>query len=293
MMHILENEILRVTIDPQGAELTSIIRKADGAEYVWQGDPTYWKRHAPVLFPIVGRLKGQSYTVGGQAYSITQHGFGRDLPFAVHPVSDTCAEFVLTENEHTKSMYPYDFTFTIRYTLEGASLKKEHITENRSAQPLYYEVGGHDAYNILMDGAPLASHYAAFEGVEQLSVIDVDDSVMLTRSHHTVPLQEGRLYLTRETFSHDALMLDELPVRRCTLGSTAHDRSVTMDFSDFPYFALWSPYRPEDDVPFVCLEPWSTLPDGSYLGQELEQKTGVRCVAPGAQETLAFTVTIA
>lgn len=291
-MQYLENDVLRVGINEFGAELTSIVKKSDGTEYVWQGDPAFWKRHAPVLFPIVGRLKDKEYTVGGTAYSITQHGFGRDLAFTAHPVSDTCVEFVLSANDYTKQMYPYDFTLTIRYTLDGATLRKEHITRNRSADTLYYEVGGHDGYNILFEDEALGDWYVEFEGADALSVIDVDETVMLSQSHHTVPLEDGRLYLTRETFAHDALMLDGLPVRRCTLGCTKHDRRVTMDFSDFPYFAVWSPYQPETDVPFVCLEPWSTLPDGSYLGKELEQKIGVRTVAPGASETLTFSITI-
>lgn len=291
-MQYLENETLRVGIAEFGAELTSIVKKADGTEYVWQGDPAFWKRHAPVLFPIVGRLKDKEYTIDGQAYTITQHGFARDLEFAVHRISETCAEFTLTENEYTKAMYPYDFTFTIRYTLDGATLKKEHITENRSAAPLYYEVGGHDAYNILFGGEALSDYYVAFEGTDTLEVIDVDEAVMLSQTHHTVPLTDGRLYLSREVFAHDALMLDRLPVRRCTIGCLKHDRRVTMDFSDFPYFAVWSPYK-EQDVPFVCLEPWSSLPDGGYLGKALAEKVGVRTVAPGQSETLAFSVTIA
>ena len=121
-MIILENESFRVEINPFGAELSSFRSKKTGTEYVWGGDPAAWKRHAPVLFPIVGRLKDKTYTVGGASFEITQHGFGRDLEWEPKQVSGTCAEFTLTQSEYTKRMYPWDFTCTLRFTLDGGSL---------------------------------------------------------------------------------------------------------------------------------------------------------------------------
>lgn len=105
-MIVLENEGFRVEINPFGAELTSFRSKTTGTEYVWGGDPAAWKRHAPVLFPIVGRLKDKTYTVDGASFEITQHGFGRDLEWEPKQVSGTCAEFTLTQSEYTKKMYP-------------------------------------------------------------------------------------------------------------------------------------------------------------------------------------------
>ena len=142
-MIVLENEGFRAEINPFGAELTSFRSKTTGTEYVWGGDPAAWKRHAPVLFPIVGRLKDKTYTVGGASFEITQHGFGRDLEWEPKQVSGTCAEFTLTQSEYTKRMYPWDFTCTLRFTLDGGSLLKEHITRNDSSSTMYYEIGGH------------------------------------------------------------------------------------------------------------------------------------------------------
>lgn len=291
-MLYLENDKLKVAIKEKGAELCSIVGKSDGTEYVWQADPAIWARHAPLLFPVIGRLKDKEYTIDGKAYSITQHGFGRDLEFAGRQVSSTCAEFVLTQNDYTKSMYPYDFTLTIRYTLEGTSLKKEHITENPGDAPLYYEVGGHDAYNIcLTEGETIQDSYVQFEGVDEIHPLQLDENILITGGHDTVKLDEGRLWIDRETFHTDALMLENLPVRRLTICSRKHGKRVEMDFSDFDFVGVWSMYKPFD-VPYVCIEPWSTLPDCSYLGKELEKKVGVRCVQPHSSETMTFTTTI-
>lgn len=292
-MQILENEEFTVAVNEFGAELSSFKSKKDGTEYVWQADPAVWKRHAPILFPIVGRLKDKKYTAAGKEYGITQHGFGRDLEWTPRRVSGTCVEFTLTQNDYTKEMYPWDFTCTVRYTLDGASLKKEHITVNDSDTDMYYEVGGHDAYAIcLCAGEQITDYYVEFEGTDALHPVITDENVFLSQEHGTVPLDNGRLFLTRETFKDDAMILDTLPVRRAVIGCTKNSKRVTMDFADLPYFALWSKYMPDADVPYVCLEPWSTLPDGGYLDYAIENKVGVRVLGPGQSETLAFTTTI-
>lgn len=291
-MQYLENEYLRVTINEFGAELTSIIRKTDASECVWTADPAYWNRHAPLLFPIVGRLKDQQYTLGGHLYSISKHGFARDLTFSVASASATCLELTLRATDETRKMYPYDFKLTIRYTLNGHTLKKEHVVYNNNDAILYYEIGGHDAYLLPFEQTALSDYYLEFESCDALRVIKCDETVTLSQEHRSVPLDKGRLFLAQETFIYDALMMDQLPVHRCTLGCTKHPHKITMDFSDFAYFAVWSPYKKGIDVPFVCLEPWSALPDGNYLGKELEQKVGIRVLQPGQEETLAFSVTI-
>lgn len=291
-MQVLENELVRVEINEMGAELSSWVSKKDGTEYVWQADPAVWKRHAPILFPIVGRLKDKTYTVGSKAYEITQHGFGRDLEFTVNRLHAACAEFTLVQSAYTKGMYPWDFNFTVRYTLDGATLKKEHITHNTDTSDLYYEVGGHDAYNLcLCPGEQITDYYVEFEGMQALHPILTDETVMLSQEHGEIALQNGRLAITRETFKDDAIILDDLPVRRATIGSVKNAKRITMDFADWPYFALWSAYK-DFDVPYVCLEPWSTLPDGSYLDHAIENKVGVRKLAPGETENLVFSVTI-
>lgn len=291
-MQVLENELFRVEIDPMGAELCSMKSKKTGTEYVWQADPAVWKRHAPILFPIVGRLKDLTFTAAGKPYKITQHGFGRDLMWQVGSAGDDYVEFVLEANDKTREMYPWDFVCTVRYTLTGATLKKEHITINRSDTDMYYEVGGHDAYTLCwLPGESITDYFVAFEGTEALHPIEKDENVMLSRDHGDLPLVDGRLPITRETFANDAIITDDLPVRRATIGCVKNDRSVTMDFADFPYFAVWSAYK-DFDVPYVCLEPWSTLPDGGYLDHAIENKVGVRVLSPGQQECLSFSTTI-
>lgn len=291
-MQHLENEKFSVEINEQGAELHSFKSKKDGTEYIWQADASVWKFHAPVLFPIIGRLKGMRYTVGGEEYEITRHGFARDLPWQAKRVSDTCAEFTLTQDASTKKMYPWDFTLTIRYTLEDATLKKEHIVTNNSDTAMYYELGGHDGYTLCWnEGEKITDYSVAFEDTQALHPILSDENVFLTKNHGEIALEDGRLPLTRERFSSDAIIMDDLATRRVSIVCSKNAKRVTMDFSDFAFFAVWSAYK-DFDVPFVCLEPWSTLPDCSYVDQAIENKVGVRVLQPGQSETLTFKTTI-
>ena len=226
-MQVLENERFRVEINEFGAELTRFTSKKDGTEYIWKGDPAAWKRHAPILFPIVGRLKDKTYTVDGRPYVITQHGFGRDLAWQAQKISGTCAEFTLTPNEYTKKMYPWDFICTVRYTLDGNALKKEHIVKNTSDSVMYYEIGGHDAYTLCWeDGEKITDYYVKFEGTDALSRIATDENVMLTADRVSVPLIDGRLPISRELFANDAVMTEGLPFRTATIASTKNRRHL-------------------------------------------------------------------
>lgn len=292
MQYTIQNEQFTVVIDSKGAELSSMKSKASGTEYVWQADPSIWARHAPVLFPFVGRLKNKKYTVSGTEYTITQHGFGRDLEFSCTEQTDTSIAFTLTPNDYTKPMYPFDFAFTVRYTLEGNTLKKEHITTNNGDADLYYEVGGHDAYNVAFEpDEKMADYYVDFGEGDAIHPLVNDDALMLTKEKRDVPLQNGRLYLTGELFALDALILDDLKTRSVSVKSNTSAHCIRMDFEDFPYLGIWSKYT-GSDTNYVCIEPWSTLPDAAYLDYALENKIGVRCLNPGATETLTFSTTI-
>ena len=119
-----------VTVNEHGAELVSFIDKATGKEYMWSGDAKYWGRHAPVLFPIVGRLKDDIYKVDGQEYHLSQHGFARDLNFEILNQSKNHAIFELHSSDETKEVYPFDFILRIGFELTGRSFKlKIHQTK--------------------------------------------------------------------------------------------------------------------------------------------------------------------
>lgn len=286
----LQNGRLRAEIDTLGAQLTSV-QDVHGTEYIWQADPAVWGRHAPNLFPFIGRLKDGQYTLGGETYAISAHGFARDSEFTVAEQSDTSVSFRLTDSEATRKVYPFPFVLTITYTLEDNRLLKACTVENPSDRELLYEFGGHDGYRTPLEaGETMADYSICLSGVETLEPYGMDPTGLLTPKEASFPLEEGRIALTPSVYHLDTVIVDNLPQRRASLVDKAGRERVRVDFPDFPYLGLWTPDKPFD-TGFVCIEPWSSLPDAHFVGRGLEDKEGVRRLSPGGQETLRYTVT--
>lgn len=292
MKYTIHNAVLTAEIDSHGAELCSLRSNLTGTEYIWQADPEIWARHAPLLFPIIGRLKDKQYTVGGQTYDITQHGFARDSEFVCIEQNENSIALSLVISEQAERMYPFPIALTIRYTLDGNRLKKEHITTNKGAEPLYYEIGGHDAFNVALDaGETMQDYYVDFGDRAELYPFVNDENLMLTKDKRTVPLKDGRLYLDPEVFALDAFIMDDISPRHLTIRSDKSSHTIRMDFEDFPYVALWTKYTGKA-TNYVCIEPWTTLPDCAYLDKALENKIGVRRLNAGETEIVTTLTTI-
>ncbi|MCD8130270.1 MAG: aldose 1-epimerase family protein [Lachnospiraceae bacterium] len=288
----IENETLKAAFNTKGAEMISLILKEDNSEYVWQGNPDIWAKHAPLLFPVIGRLKDNEYTLRGKAYHITNHGFGRDSEFEVLSQKDDSVSFLLTPNELSAQMYPFPFRLQINYTLSGNTLKKEHIVTNEGGSTLYYEIGGHDGYNICLEPEEvMEDYYLDFGALDAIHPLRLDENILILDGTDTIPLKDGKLNLRMELFKVDALMLRKPGVDQISLRSRKSGRYITFAFHDFPTIGIWTKYKPFN-TNYICFEPWSTLPDCAYLGKELEKKVDIRTVEPGEKDVLSFSVTV-
>lgn len=280
---------LTVSIQDKGAQLCSV-QDREGTEYIWQADPAVWGRHAPLLFPVIGRLMDGRYTLEGRSWSIPSHGFARDSVFQVAEHSGCAAAFRLEDSAETRGVYPFSFSLTVAYTLEGARLTKSHRVENRSHCPMYYELGGHDGFRAPLDpGQAMADWAVTVAGMDCLQPYGMDAACMLTPKGARFPLKEGRIPLSPAAFGLDTIVLDLEPGQRRAALVDGHGRErVVLDCPDFPYLGLWTADRP---VPtnYFCIEPWSTLPDGGFAGRGLSEKPGIRRLEPGQGETLTYT----
>ena len=143
----LKNEQLSIIVSEKGAELQSI-KDASGKEYLWQGDPTYWPRRSPILFPIVCSVNDETYSVDGKTYHLPRHGFARDATFKLIAQSERKATFALESSEETKKVYPYDFTLSISYVLDENRIGVIWHVHNTDTQEIHFQIGGHPAFNI-------------------------------------------------------------------------------------------------------------------------------------------------
>lgn len=292
MLYSIENEFVKASFLTKGAELCSMILKEDDTEYIWQADPKVWGHHAPLLFPVIGRLKDGEYEFEGKMYQITKHGFGRDSEFEMLSKEEDRITFVLKPSELSAKMYPFEFELQICYSLHEKTLKKTHTFINKENRALYYELGGHDAYKIpLQEDEVMEDYYVDFGDLDAIHPLCLDENILLLKDTYTIPLTEGKLPLNMELFKIDALIMHNIPVHSVSLKSTKSDRVIKFDFDDFKTIGIWTPYM-DCGSKFICLEPWSTLPDCAYIGKKIKEKVDIRKIEAGEEDVLSFSVTI-
>lgn len=251
MLYEISNGKMKIGADTFGAELHSV--QLDGREYLWQcGDA--WKRYAPVLFPFVCSPKDRKYMAKGKDYKmLANHGFARDSEFEFVSQTDNSVEFVLKDNDTTYAQYPYHFTLTVKYTIEGNTVKVENKVKNLDEDKMYFYIGAHPAFNCpLEEDESFDDYYIEYENQEHITQKVGDDTKVL--------LEYGNeLDVTRALFDNDAIIIDMPNSKAVSLKSRKSEHSVTVKYPMSDCIAVWSPTG-DDNAKFVCLEPWSSVP---------------------------------
>lgn len=256
MRYVLENEKLRAEIDTFGAELKSVINKTSDLEYMWQGDPKYWGRTSPILFPFVGRLKNDTFLYDGKAYSMGQHGFARDMEFTMFSKTDTTIWFALASNEETLKKFPFTFVLRIGYELCGNELRVLWKVENLSAEKtLHFGIGAHPAFNCPLYGEDSKAGYKLyFGGIDALAHHGNDLRTGLSLNEDlTLPLENNRAVITPEFFDRCTYIAEGNQTKEIGLEDPQGNRILSVLF-DMPLFGIWSPEG--KNAPFLCIEPW-------------------------------------
>ncbi len=277
-MLTIENAQLRAVIAPKGAELQSLFNKQTGIEHLWNADPNYWGKYSPVLFPIVGGLKNNTYYYQDKVYQLPRHGFARDMTFEAEQISTVEVLFTLSQSEETLVVYPFAFELKLRYRLEGAALICQYEVCNPAEADLLFSIGAHPAFAVPMAaGGNYTDYYLQWNKVENLVQWQLADDLIST---DTIPLvlTKGRLALSKALFQQDAIVLKNLQSDCLTLGSNTHSHGLHFHFSDFPFFGIWA----ARDADFVCLEPWCGIADSVDHNQQLASKEGI-IVLPAGQ----------
>jgi galactose mutarotase-like enzyme len=273
-MIILENENLRTVIATKGAELQSLINKQNNLEYIWNGAAA-WPKHSPVLFPIVGGLKSDTYYFKDKAYTLPRHGFARDKTFSPEKISDTEAVFTVTEDEQTLQVYPFAFTLKLRYSLNAAAISCTYEVYNSGKQDLLFSVGAHPAFAVpLTSDTIYTDYYLQFNTAETLQRWKLIDG-LVSADTEILPFENNKLLLQQKLFYEDAIVLKNMQSNAITLGCVKHDHGLHFTFNDFPFFGIWA----AKDAPFVCLEPWCGIADGVNLNQQFKDKEGINVLA--------------
>lgn len=292
-MVTLSNNELTVKINEFGAEVSSVIDKKTGYEFMWQADDKYWGRHAPVLFPIVGRLKEDQYEYNGQTYQMTQHGFARDSMFEVEEVTDNTATFSLTDNEETLKKYPFKFKLLIKYALEENRLTVTYEVRNQSTREvMYYGIGGHPAFNVSQttnkdDKAEFDQVSFRFEPNEESLFIPLGQSGLLDLKEASEEMVD-KIQLTHESFKADAFVYKVKPETEMVLTDDANQVEIRLIPHEMEHVGIWSPYPARGG--FVCLEPWAGVADDEETSGQFNEKYGINKLNPEQIMTHHYTI---
>lgn len=291
MTYELKNEFLKVTINEFGAELSSIINLENNCEYLWQADPEYWKRHAPVLFPFVGSLKDKAYTYNGKIYKMCQHGFARDLNFEKAEQTHNSIWQVLSANEETRKKYPFEFKLKIGYILEEKTLKVIWEVTNIDNKVMYYSIGAHPAFNCpLAEGEMQTDYYIGFETAkEEIHYGLINDEGLLRSETYTLPLENSYYKITPTLFDKDALIIENYQTQKVWLADENKQPYVTVNF-DAPLLGVWSPAKKQ--APFICIEPWYGRCDKADFTGSLEDREWGSKLLPGESQKMSYEIVI-
>ena len=316
MIYTLRNSEMEVLVSSKGGELVSL-RDTEQTEYIWIGDARYWKRHAPQLFPCIGRLTNNQYSMDGALHEMGQHGFLRDYELTkveseeqeaavqaeaavagdtagqagAEAKAATSLHLQLQSDASTRQLYDRDWTVDIFYSLCGKTLSVKFQVRNCDTRTMRFGYGIHPGFNVPLNPALRFEDYRLdFHEASTPKQMELTERYTISGGMHHYALEEGRyLPLQHSLFDHDAIILKDMP-HTVTLGSQKDEKKVTVAFPDMPYLGIW--HAPETDAPFVCIEPWSSLPSTDGVIDEFETKPDFITVEPEETYTNRWTISI-
>ena len=252
--------MLKIQTKKLGAELTSV--QYNGKEMLFQGAKVldsngniYWKRQAPILFPIVGQLKNSQTQIEDKKYEMSQHGFARDMDFEEISKTENEHHYILKYNEETLKKYPYKFELHIIYEIIGDTLTVTYKVKNIDDKTIYFGLGGHPAFNCNYNNGEYEIAFSEQE--DEIEFLKLKNGLIDTEKAQNI-LQDNKIYLKEDTFDNDAVIMKNLKSNKVTLQNhRTNQKILEFDFTGFPYLALWS----KRGAPFVCIEPWQNTAD--------------------------------
>lgn len=259
MLYSLENDLLRISVDTHGAELSSIFNKSENKEMLWQGDPLFWGRKSPVLFPVVGKYKNGKTTYKGKEYALGQHGFARDSEFKLYKKSTSKISFVLESNNVTLADYPFKFRLICSFELSGGKIIVGWNVENIDDKMIYFSIGAHPAFYCKKGETVLSMNG------EKLKYNLINADGLYTAPKHSI---ESSFVLNEEIFDNDALIIENGGVTKVSLIDNGK-KYLTVKFGA-EVFGIWSPAK--KNAPFVCIEPWYGRCDAEYFDGDITER---------------------
>jgi len=269
-------------------KLNGIERLHQGKNCVDENGKVYWKRHSPVLFPIVGKLKKNQTMINGKTYEIMQHGFARDMEFEPVTKLDNFHSYVLKSNKNTLARYPFNFELYTTYRLDENKLTTIYKVINMGTTNMPFGIGGHPAFKIDAEELKNGNYYLEFEeSEEKIHFLYLIDGLIGTEYARNIVVEKKKIYLNKDSFKNDALIMKGITSSKISLKKLdTEEKLLTMDFSGFPYLAIWS----KPNAPFICIEPWENTADTVKTSGIFAEKTDIIMLKPNEEFECKYTV---
>lgn len=277
----ISNSTLKASIKNAGAELFSL--KNQDKEFIWEGNPDFWGKHSPILFPIVGTLKNNIYTVEEKEYQLPRHGFARDMEFVQTTKSENSATFSLQSNAETLKKYPFKFELQLIYTLKESTLDIEYKVINQNTTKMPFSIGAHPA--IALPGN-FDDYSLKFEKEEVLKFSLLENDLVSNKTQ-VLETIENLVPLNYKLFENDALVFKTLESNSLTILENSKPY-LKVVFEDFPNLGIWT----KEQAPFICIEPWFGYSDTPKNSGDLFEKEGILILDPDQTFTSKFSIQI-
>lgn len=252
--------------------MQSIYHQQHNLEYLWSGDPAFWAKKSPVLFPIVGGLKNNTYRYKGKEYKLGRHGFARDSTFELIDETNDSITFSLKSDKQTKASYPFDFAFSVKYAVQQNKVRVTFTVENTGSESLLFSVGAHPAFAVpLVDETQYEDYWLQFNQTENAGRWPLSSEGLIETTAAPLLEDTNRLPLQKELFYKDALVFKHLKSDEISIVSDKTPHGVKVTFSGFPYMGIWA----AKDADFVCIEPWGGIADSVNASGNLKEKEGI------------------
>lgn len=290
MLVTLRNDCLLMQVNTLGAEMMSL-QTVDGTEYLWQGNPKYWTNRAINLFPFIGRLTNNSYRLESKVYPMSIHGFAWTSEFSIVEKTTERLVLELTDNEGIQMQYPFAFLFRVTYALKANKVDITFFVQNRSSCIMPFGVGGHPGFNVpLVKNEQFEDYSITFSSKCWPDRVGFTAAVYLSGQDARYSLaDDNRINLHHDLFDEDAIILKNM-AREVTLRSGKSGKGVRLTYPDFCYLGIW--HRPKTDAPYVCIEPWSSLPSRQNVIEDLGCKSDMIQLPPNKTYETTWSITI-
>lgn len=283
MQTTISNSQLSVHIKSKGAELFSIKNNVSQCEFIWEGNSDFWAKHSPVLFPIVGTLKNNSYTFESKEYQLPRHGFARDLEFKIVHQTENEVTFSLSSDENTEKLFPFKFELQLHYILIDATLKLSYSVKNLDNKTIPFSIGAHPAFAIPSD---FEKYSLKFEHQETLKSYTLENDLISEKTFE-IELENKNLPLSYSLFANDALIFKTLKSKYITIIENENP-IVKISFSDFENLGIWT----KPNAKFICMEPWLGYSDTIHSTGNISEKDGIQIVKENQTFHCSFSIEI-